>query len=147
MEGESGAGAKVRPGVPLGSSLERSLRAGLVDLARVKALLARKGQFCTVSGEKERDWFQPVWVERARKEPFERFPKLLRSESELKGCRRGYDASWTLSAIDLSHSFMLREDRNPTRVYRKLKVRLHSGEAGSAPAASLCQSSESAAAP
>lgn len=98
-----------------------------MDLARVKALLQRKAQFCTVSGEKEKDWFEPVWVEKARKEPFEHFPKLLRSESELKGCRRAYDAPWTLSEIDLSHSSLPIGDRNPARVCRKLRVKGHLG--------------------
>jgi len=110
-----------------------------VDLAKVKTLLAAKLEISMGSGEKE--WFEPVWVENTKKEPFERFPKLLRSESEFKGCRRGYDAPWTLSHLDLSHSNISIADTNQKRLYRKLKVRLYSGQACRAPAASLHLSS------
>lgn len=95
-----------------------------MDLEKVKTLLAGKLEISVGKGEKE--WFEPVWVESTKKEPFERFPMLLRSESELKGYRRGYNASWTLSKLDLSHS-TISVDCNQKRLFRKLKVRLYSG--------------------
>ncbi len=102
------------------SSIERSLKEGLIQPTRVTEMLQTQDWLSTESFYKKKETFSPQKSEVSadKGEPFERFPRMF-SESPMRGFRRGYYAPWTRSNFELNQYLTPTDNKSVKQLMRE----------------------------